>query len=168
VDINLDENGDSDVEVEPSEVSHENTIEDQALIENDDAPKKVFQDYSFFVSKNISGDDIKKVESLVTDNEGSLSNIEENATFIISHYILPRKKHAVDDRERTIQWLEDCIAGNEIKLPLINVLYRPISFKIKPLAKLTLTFGNCEENEKKLLEQIAERLGASCQDLIFS
>jgi len=38
----------------------------------------------------------------------------------------------------------------------------------KPLSKLILTLGNCNEKEKKQLEQIATRLGTSHQDLLLT
>jgi len=151
-----------------SEVSHASQKNKEFITIDDEAPKKVFHGSSFFISKNITGDDMKKIESLVTKNGGSFNSTEEKTTFIISHYLLPTEQQSADVRERTIKWLEDCITENEIKSSLTNVLYRSISVETKPLSKLILTLGNCDEKEKQQLEQIAIRLGASHQDLLLT
>jgi len=120
------------------------------------------------MSKNILGHDIKKVQKLVQNNGGEFINLKESANYIISHYLLPKKKNTADSKERTVQWVEDCITENDIKVSSVNVLYRPISVKSRLLSNLVLTFGKCEVKEKDLLQQIAERLGAAHQNLLFT
>jgi len=163
-DSNESKNDSNELNTSPTDGSKEKS----GSVPDDEVANKIFNQCSFFMSKNILGHDIEKVQKLVQNHGGEFINLKESANYIISHYLLPKKRNTADSKERTIQWVEDCLTENEIKVSFVNVLYRPISVKSKPLSNLVLTFGKCEEKEKNLLQQIAERLGAAHQNLLFT
>ena len=146
----------------PDLIPEQQTDQDQSLIETKD-PSKLFQDLSFSIARLPASSAI--LTKKITSHGGKITTTAKNSDFIISPYATKKKS---DTRERTIKWLDDSIADSELKPSFVDVLYRPLQFKSKPLQGCIITFDQFDEAENESLIKIADGLGAVCQGMVFA
>ena len=127
-------------------------------------PSTLFQDLTFSINKSSSSLSVTK---RITDHGGKILTAAKNCDYIISPFANASRKKC-DTRERTIKWLDDSITDCELKPSFVDIMYRPLMLKTKPLQGSIITFDQFDEAERTNLIKVAECLGASSQDMVFA
>lgn len=124
---------------------------------------KVFDGLAFSVLRHVS----TPVCEEIRNNGGAIFSTTKNCDYIITAYANNNKKKS-DTRERTVKWVHDCIKDKEVKASFLDVMYRPVQLKSKPLSGCIISFDQFDKEEKESLIKLVDCLGASWQEMVFA